>query len=302
MKLATTTGDFDRYCATYLESVKCVHQAGFKCIDFSLYTIRENDALLLCDEWKTTAQEILDYAEQNGIEFVQCHSPNANPLDTLQIEKAVALNIRAIEVCGFLGIPTMVVHSGWDKNATKEEWFARNKAFFDRILPTAEKYNVCICHENSTRVNIGGVYPKTGAEMLEFSKYVDHPLFHSCWDTGHANIEGAQYDEILAMGDDLRAVHINDNRGERDEHVIPYMGTVNMDEIMTALKDIGFKGSFTFESSSALRSAKYWLGNRKAFEKSTKLVNPTLELQLELEKFMYFVGKHILSAYDEFEG
>ena len=302
MRLATTTGDFDKYCGTYLERVKQINKAGFKYIDLNLYTVRENDELLINEDWKTAVEELLCYANENGLKFVQCHSPNTNPLDEAQVERAVALNIRAIEVCGLLGIPTMVVHSGWDKNATKEEWFARNKAFFDRILPTAEKHNVCICHENSTRVNIGGVYPKTGAEMREFSEYVGHPLFHSCWDTGHANIEGSQYDEILTIGDDLRAVHINDNRGERDEHVIPYFGTVNMDEIMMALKEIDFKGPFTFESGSTLRPYKYWLGNRKQFEKSTKLAEPTFEMQFELEKFMYTVGKIILSAYNEFEG
>lgn len=302
MKLATTTEDFNKYCDTYLERVKCVHEAGFKYIDLSLYTVKENDELLISDGWEATAKELLDYAKANGMEFVQCHSPNTNPIDEAQTEKAVALNIRAIEVCGFFKIPAMVVHSGWDKNATKEEWFARNKAFFDRILPTAEKYHVCICHENSTSVNIGGVYPKTGAEMREFSEYVGHPLFHSCWDTGHANIEGSQYEELLTIGDDLKAVHINDNRGERDEHVIPYFGTVNMDEIMTALKEIDFKGPFTFESGSTLRPNKYWLGNRKQFDKSTRLAKPTVEMQFELEKFMYLVGKHILSAYDEFEG
>lgn len=302
MRLATTTGDFDKYCGTYLERVKQINKAGFKYIDLSLYTVRENDELLINEDWKTAVKELLAYANENGLKFVQCHSPNTNPLDEAQVERAVALNIRAIEVCGFLGIPTMVVHSGWDKNVTKEEWFARNKAFFDRILPTAEKHSVCVCHENSTRANIGGVYPKTGVEMAEFSKYVNHPNFHSCWDTGHANIEGSQYSEILAIGDDLRAVHINDNRGERDEHVIPYFGTVNMDEIMMALKGIDFKGPFTFESGSTLRPYKYWLGNRKQFEKSTKLAEPTFEMQFELEKFMYTVGKIILSAYNEFEG
>ena len=52
--------------------------------------------------------------------------------------------------------------------------------------------------------------------MRAFSEYVHHPLFHSCWDTGHGNVEGAQYDQILALGDDLRAVHINDNRGAQE--------------------------------------------------------------------------------------
>ena len=34
MRLATTTGDFDKYCGTYLERVKQINQAGFKYIDY----------------------------------------------------------------------------------------------------------------------------------------------------------------------------------------------------------------------------------------------------------------------------
>lgn len=302
MKLATSTGDFDLYCDTYLERIKQVHNAGFKYIDLSLYTVSENDELIICDNWQKTVAEIKEYAKSNNIQFVQCHSPNTNPIDPEQFEKAVKWNIRAIEICGMLGIPNMVVHSGWDKNATKEEWFERNKYFFEQLFDAMEKNNVNVLHENTTNANMPWYYPKKGSDMVEFSKYVNHPMFHSCWDTGHANVEGNQYDDILTIGDDLYAIHFNDNRGKQDEHLIPYFGTMNPDEIMCALKDINYKGIFTFESGSTLRPKKYWLGNRREFGGENRISNPTLQMQAELEKFMYLVGKHILSAYNEFEG
>lgn len=301
MKLATSTGDFDRFCDTYLERIKHVYSAGFKYIDLSLYTVMENDPLILSDDWQRTVEEIKAYAQASNLQFIQCHSPNTNPLDKKQFEKAVRWNVRAIEICGALGIPNMVVHSGWDRNATKEEWFKRNKAFFEQLFDAMEKNNVNILHENTSSANMPWFYPKTGKDMLEFSNYVDHPMFHSCWDTGHANLEGNQYDEILTIGSDLYAIHLNDNRGTQDEHIIPYFGTLNIDEIMHALKEINYKGIFTFEAGSTLRPKKYWLGNRREFNKDTRLSEPTLEMQSELEKFMYLVGKHILSSYDEFE-
>lgn len=302
MKLATSTGDFDRFCSNYLDRIKYVCDAGFKYIDLSLYTVSENDALIISDDHQKTVDQITKYAQEKNIQFVQCHSPDTNPLDKNQFEKAVKWNIRAIEICGALGISNMVVHSGWDPHATKEEWFQRNKAFFERLFEAMEKYNVNILHENSTSVNMPWYYPKTGADMLEFSNYVDHPMFHSCWDTGHANIEGDQYKDILLLGNDLYAIHFNDNRGSQDEHIIPYFGTLNIDEIMCALKEINYKGVFTFEAGSTLRPQKCWLGNRHEFSKENRLSEPTLEMQLELEKFMYHVGKHILNSYGEFEG
>lgn len=303
MKLATTTGDFDLYSDDYLEKVQLVQEAGFRYIDLSLYTVRENDPLIIADNWRETAEKLKCYTKEHGLQFVQSHAPNTNALGgEKEWEKAVKQTIRAVEVCGYLGIPNLVVHSGWDKEATKEEWFERNKAFFSQLFPAMEANKVNVLHENTTSANMPWYYPKTGADMREFSQYVNHPYFHSCWDTGHANIEGPQYQQILDLGDDLYALHINDNRGKQDEHIIPFLGTMNMDEILNALKAIEYQGIFTLESGSSLRPQKYWLGNRYPYEEVQKLANPPLKLQKELERFMYHVGEYILTTYGMFEG
>lgn len=302
MKLVTTTCDFDKYCDTYLERIRHVYEAGFRYVDLSMYTIAPGDELIDNDNWMESVREIKAYATEKGIRFVQAHGPNVNPLEGEEaFEIAVRQTIRSIEVCGQLGISNLVVHPGWDREATKEEWFERNRIFFEALFPAMEENQVNVLHENTTSVNMAWYFPKTGADMKEFAQYVNHPLFHACWDTGHANCEGNQYQEILDVGEELYAVHINDNRGFQDEHIIPFMGTVNMDEVMHALLDLGFKGPFTLESGSALRFSQYWLGHRKGFEKDNRLANPPLFLQKELERFLYQTGKYILETYDVFE-
>ena len=144
-------------------------------------------------------------------------------------------------------------------------------------------------------------FTNSGADMKSFVEYVNHPLFHACWDTGHANIEGNQYNEIMALGEDLKAVHINDNRGMQDEHLIPYFGTVNMDEIMHALMDVEFKGYFTYEASSSLTMEKYWLRDRRIFTDDKRLINPQLFMQKHLEKLLYDTGVYMLETYDCYE-
>jgi sugar phosphate isomerase/epimerase len=299
MYLATSTCDFDRFEKSYLERIKHVYEAGFSYIDLSLYTVMENDVLLLLENWRENLLPIKKYADENGIKFVQAHGPSVNPFGDFQ--GSVKLTERAIEICGELGIPNIVVHPGYSQSATKEEWFEKNREFFRALFETMERCGVNVLHENTTKANMPWYFSKTGAEMREFSDYVNHPMFHSCWDTGHANIEGSQYNEILTIGDDLYGVHINDNRGVQDEHIIPFFGTLNMDEIMHALKDVGYKGCFTFEAGSSLRSQEYWLGHRHSFPQDTRLSNPPLILQKELEKFMYSVGEYILKSYDVFE-
>lgn len=305
MKLATTTGDFGRYELTYKECIRHVSEAGFRYLDLSLYTVKADNSLFFSDNWKENVLDIKSYAEGLGCTFVQSHSPNTNNLGDRadSYDDAVFKTVRAVEICGILGIPNIVVHAGWSsKIRDKEDWFRENKKFFSEIFPVMEKHGVNVLCENSTVRNMGDMYYLiSGNDMREFCEYVDHPLFHACWDTGHANCEGNQYEEILSLGKELFAVHFNDNRGSGDEHIIPFMGTMNVDEVMTALLDIGFKGPLTFECDSALRPYDYWQGDRRRFEKSRLLADPPLALAKEMERFMYKTGEHILKTYNCFE-
>ena len=70
-----------------------------------------------------------------------------------------------------------------------------------------------------------------------------------CVDTGHANISGYKAaDAIRKVGHRLRATHINDNHGAGvDEHVAPYMGTIDWSDVMNALREIDYAQDFSFE-------------------------------------------------------
>jgi hypothetical protein len=65
--------------------------------------------------------------------------------------------------------------------------------------------------------------------------------------------------------------------------------------------DIGYKGDFTFDALNVLRAAKDGRQPRQRFERDTRLANPSLEMQIDMERLLYRVGKHALSAYGCFE-
>ena len=205
-------------------------------------------------------------------------------------------------MCGVFGIPDIVVHAGSHKDLSKEEFFEKNKEFYKKLFPAMERNNVMVLCENQSKTNKPDMYyTNSGADMREFVEYINHPLFHACWDTGHANTDGNQYDEIVALGSELYALHVHDNSGRADEHTLPFFGIMNSDEIMNALIDIGYKGYFTFEAASTLRSSKYWIGDRRTFEADSRLREPQLFMQKHLEKLMYDMGVYILSQYNCFE-
>jgi len=294
MLLATTTEDFSRFTGSHAERVLHLYEAGFRCIDLSLYKVTEGDPLF-GEAWRDAAERLLAYAEGLGMRFVQCHAPAVNCLAAP--ERAIALTERAIEVCGVLGIPIMVTHAGYRADADADTWRTGNLRFYRALMPVAEACGVRVLAENSAHANLKGYFLYSGADMRAFADAMDHPNFGICWDTGHANMEGAQYDEILAIGDALGAIHFHDNRGERDEHLLPFMGTMNVDEVMHALLDAGFRGPFTFEATSSLRPARFWQGNRREYPADDRMTEPTLAMQKGIERTLFTVGCEILSAY-----
>ena len=306
MKIANTTGDLNYFCRTYGERVQHLYEAGFRYIDLFLGEITQEDEFLVSDQWRDNAKRMQELGEKLGVQFVQAHAPFGNPLKSEgkykeRYERYFKATVRAIEVCGELGIPNIVYHAGLEVGCGKKEFFERNRAFVEKLFPVREKCNVNLLCENSSLINVGtteAYYTNTGADMREFVEYVNHPLFHACWDTGHGNMEGGQYEHMMALGKELYAVHINDNRGTIDEHTLPYFGTLNMDEVMNGLIDCGFKGYFTLEAGSAVMNA-FW--KRRIFERDTRLRAPQLFMQKMIERNLYDISEYILKSYNCFE-
>lgn len=303
MKLATTTGDFARVCHTPEACIAELYRAGFRYIDMSFYGDARMSSYLMKDDYLERAKKIKYFAEGLGMTFVQAHSPGGNSLKhDEQWQLLLDSTIRSVEVCAVLGIPFTVVHAGMAPGIGKDEFYEKNLEFYKLLYPVMEKTGVKVLTENSTRANMGEMYYfYNGADMKEFLDDAGHPLLGACWDTGHANCEGHNYRDLVDLGRHLVAVHINDNRGGQDEHVLPFCGTVSMDEVMHGLIDNGFAGPFTLECDSKLRPGRYWLGNRVKFEGDKRLFDPPLALYRKMEEALFETGKYILQSYYLYE-
>lgn len=294
MRFATTTGDFDAYFQSTPEKVRQIHLAGFSSIDISFYDRNASNS------WESEIPKLKDLEQELGVAYVQAHCPGGNPLCHDQNwQPLLDATITSIRCCGLLGIPNTVIHAGWADHLGKEAFFEENLKFFQLLFPAMEQYGVNLLIENSTRANMGErYYFYTGSDMKEFLEYANHPLLHACWDTGHANIEGHQHQDLVDLGKELYAIHFNDNRGTLDEHIHPFMGTMSVDEIMHGLLDANYQGAFTMECNSTLRPASYWLGNRHPYSRDERLFNPPLAIAQASEKLLFETGKAILQAYD----
>ena len=62
-----------------------------------------------------------------------------------------------------------------------------------------------------------------------------------CFDAGHAHLEGGVVASLEVIRDLIVTTHIHDNRGDRDDHLPPYEGTIDWDSALAAMPaDIPF--------------------------------------------------------------
>lgn len=310
MKLATTTGDFKGFAKTPAEAVAAFEGTGFKHLDYNFYSVIYKGSPFLTDDWKKEVCDAAETAAKLGFDFVQAHSPDYNPLDkNADHASGMTATLRSIEACGMLGIKNIVIHPGYCEEFTYPEgrrrFFEENRKFYEKLLPTAEKYNVTLCAENSAEGNMGVRYfLMTGEECADFANECKHPLLHICFDVGHSNMRDISiYRELTDVGEHLKAVHIQDNFGRHDEHMAPLAGTLDVDAVMQALKKINYGGYFTLESDNFFCANPGFPHGKKLSPEVTerKVTGASFEIKRQAEALLYNVGKYILEQYDCFE-
>lgn len=287
-----------------------LYDTPFKYIDLSFAYFGAPDSIWAQKEdvWKEEIEKVGIAAEQHGYTFISSHSLN---YDKYFDEETKQLRLRAIEktmkACAMLKIPSTVIHGVdlWkEQEKSLDVLFKENKEFYSILAESAEKYGVDMLIENYDHRYV--TYPfRTGRDMRDFLDYAKIPRLHAVWDTGHANSSGgpSQYEDLVALGDELHSLHVADNWGGVDCHAIPFYGTVDFSAVIRALIDIGYKGTFNFEASDMFVISSETDRGRKRHNLNIgdKLADPPRKLITEYMKLLYETGKWMLSEYNVFE-
>ena len=68
-----------------------------------------------------------------------------------------------------------------------------------------------------------------------------------CLDYGHAHLMGDLGEAIETLSGHLLTTHMHDNGGRRDDHLVPFAGTIDWDAAMMSTQKIGYDGIFMLE-------------------------------------------------------
>lgn len=229
------------------EQIKAYRDCGFSCAELS-----DEDGFILLDRapGEKVGRELKKYADDHGFAYPQGHLwLKANIVADNYKETADALK-NWLDMYEALDIHAAVLHTGRNDNISPEERDARRVWVLSALTDYIKDTNISICLENLTNDL------HTSAPILSLIDRVcettpaakDH--LGVCLDTGHLNLftEESQYDFIKNCGNRLRALHIADNEGKSDQHMMPYgKGNVNWNDVINGLREIGYTGLFNLE-------------------------------------------------------
>ena len=68
-----------------------------------------------------------------------------------------------------------------------------------------------------------------------------------CLDYGHAHLMGDVVEAIETVSGHLLTTHVHDNGGKRDDHLVPFAGSIDWDAAIMSTQKIGYDGIFMLE-------------------------------------------------------
>lgn len=238
----------------YEEGFKKLKRHGYDCVDYNDLTKMDSALYGLSDvKFREFFKDVAGCARACGVEIWQMHGlwPTVNNDKTeADRQKTVEYFIRELEAAHYLGCKYFVLHPfmpfGHNVEGDYDFTFRLNLELLRTLIPHAVRWGVTLCFENMPFKDnpISKV-----SEIKRLVRAVDHPLVKVCLDVGHANIiSGDVAADARLLRDDLAVIHVHDNPGWCDAHALPYCGTVGWDELLSALREIGFDGCFNLET------------------------------------------------------
>ena len=222
------------------EHVPIIAQAGFKCIEANCAFGAPKF------EWESAAtwREMASVCADNGISLYSIHTPTKlcpeSEIGQAAIDKTLDILKRSTEFACNLGAAVTVIHARVQGTfgAAVEE--AHLRRILDGIADYVTGLPCRVGWENDRRS-----FPPV--RHMAWMEDYDPATMGFVWDTGHSNLTGNSMEYPEACGSRLCSLHINDNDGVSDLHLLPGQGTIEWPPLMKAMMAKGYSGPLMLE-------------------------------------------------------
>jgi len=245
----------DNEVITPYQTIDYIKEAGFKNVFIQWYD----------DSWDQQAQ--YNYAKEKGLNILAAHLGYQNIDDIWKEGEKGDLLIgrykRNIDECQNLNIPLVYMHTSFYDDKFNLLGIRRLK----EIINYAKEKEIIITIEN--------LIPKGYQEYILDN--IKEENLGICFDSGHMHCHYKDEYNFDEFKNKIYGVHLHDNDGTDDQHLLPFDGTINWEYIMEELKEANYNGPITLELI-------YWQENLKYTPK--EFYKKGYEIGLELAKMI----------------
>jgi sugar phosphate isomerase/epimerase len=190
------------------------------------------------------ARELASWLAGNNLTLHSIHSPTTRgshstresgaPLsisdpERVRRQEAVDEIRRALDLVEHIPFPYCIQHVARPRDLPDERRWDAAFSSLEHLSLFARQRGVTLALENTPGEM---ATPANLKNFLEQTRLTNVKL---CFDTGHAHLEGGVVAGLETLRDLVVTTHIHDNHGERDEHLLPYEGTIDWNAALAVL-------------------------------------------------------------------
>lgn len=182
------------------------------------------------------ARRILD---RLGLAATGCHGLCNGPClltedDPPTRDLMLSGHLNFMEHASLLGCRTYVLHIGChaEQESSAAAW-DRVRAALDQLAPRAEALGLLLALENGFTP---GYLGRSAQELLDFVTDYADPAVGICYDSGHAHLMEGAVPALATLAPEVVTVHLHDNAGTSDDHLLPGQGTLDWPPVMALLR------------------------------------------------------------------
>ena len=240
MNIVTTTSVFP-IGSDQLTVLNRLAALGYTSLDMAFDYCDTLGSPFLSPDFEDWAKRIKDRADRLGVQYTHSHAS----FDADARGAIVHHNFRSAQL---LGIRYMVIHPTFRTSDGRiytdaEEFLEVNTKAFQPLVRQAADYGLTLLSEN---LLWGASIPL--ALQSERVDRISAENFGWCFDTGHAHYKGLSPATLLGLKHAPLSLHVQDNHGQHDEHLLPGDGTIDWKAFLHTLRRIGYRGDLVLEA------------------------------------------------------
>lgn len=217
-------------------------------------------------------QHVNSLCEASALVIDSIHAPLGSNIDIANPQErirdfSVDLMKKALYACCEVKCPVLVLHlcNRFPENELAERIVAVRTSL-NELVPYAYQKNIHLAIENLIGESANVLFERMLGEFRQEHVGV-------CYDTSHAYLTGNMYSLLETYGKRIIALHVSDNKGQLDDHMLPFEGAIDWAKFTQAFSRIDFQGTFLLEvelRESLFKDPKIFL--EQAYARALKLI------------------------------